>query len=247
MINQYFFEVFEAVPRQGPGSKTETVKAFNLADELPNNPVILDVGCGKGKQTLDLAAISDGHITAMDMHQPFLLELQKVIRKKNLQHRISTLVGDMASLPFVENQFDMIWAEGSIYIIGYHRAMSEWKKYLQTKGYLVFTDCVWMQENPPLELVKYWDNEGLKLPTINQIKEKAVESGYEVITHFTLSHASWRKEFYDHIDKVLEVVKQKYKGNVEAQDTFFAIDKEIEVFDKYHEYFGYEFFVLKCM
>jgi SAM-dependent methyltransferase len=153
----------------------------------------------------------------------------------------------MASLPFVENQFDMIWAEGSIYIIGYHRAMSEWKKYLQTKGYLVFTDCVWMQENPPLELVKYWNNEGLKLPTINQIKEKAVESGYEVITHFTLSHASWRKEFYDHIDKVLEVVKQKYKGNVEAQDTFFAIDKEIEVFDKYHEYFGYEFFVLKCM
>jgi ubiquinone/menaquinone biosynthesis C-methylase UbiE len=245
MINEYFLEVFEGAPRQGPGSKAETEKAFKLLSDISATPAILDIGCGKGKQTFDLMELTEGHITAMDMHIPFLNKLTERIRKEKLQHRILPMIADMGDLPFVRDQFDLIWAEGSAYIIGYHRALSEWKKFLIPGGYLVFTDCVWMTDNPPKELVSYWEKEGLKMPTITQIIDKAKEEHYEIIEHFSLSHDSWRSEFYNYIEEEIERVRNRYRGNIEAQDTFFAIDEEIEMFDKYHDYFGYEFFVLR--
>ena len=56
---EIFFEVFEDLPRQGPGSKTCAAEALALCRELPESPSILDLGCGVGGQTLYLAALRD--------------------------------------------------------------------------------------------------------------------------------------------------------------------------------------------
>ena len=56
---ELFFEVFENLPRQGPGSKTCAAEALALCRELPESPSILDLGCGVGGQTLYLAALRD--------------------------------------------------------------------------------------------------------------------------------------------------------------------------------------------
>jgi hypothetical protein len=66
-MNDYFYEVFENIPRQGPGLNAYTRKAFGqIEKELPEIPEILDIGCGKGMQTLELARLSQGAITAVD-------------------------------------------------------------------------------------------------------------------------------------------------------------------------------------
>jgi ubiquinone/menaquinone biosynthesis C-methylase UbiE len=246
MINEYFLEVFESVPRQGPGSNEETRKAYSFLTDLPKNPTILDIGCGKGIQSIELAKISNGHVVAMDMHKPFLSGLQLHVVKENLQDKITCLVGDMGAIPFLDKQFNTIWAEGSAFIIGYKRALTEWKKYIKPGGFLVFSDCVWLKNDRPKELVDFWKSEAVDLPTVPDVLKQAKQSDYTFINHFTLSNNSWKAGFYDYIEKVLTKVKDKYKGNVEAQDTFFAIEQEIEMFNKYHEYFGYEFFALKC-
>ncbi|WP_373463197.1 hypothetical protein [Bacillus sp. SORGH_AS_0510] len=36
----------------------------------------------------------------------------------------------MKSLPYDEGQFDIIWSEGAIFIIGFEKGLREWKKYL---------------------------------------------------------------------------------------------------------------------
>ena len=46
------FEVFEALPRQGPGDRACAERALALCDELPATPRILDLGCGVGAQTM---------------------------------------------------------------------------------------------------------------------------------------------------------------------------------------------------
>ena len=56
------YEVFNAdLPRQGPGDNKSTKKAFSYL-ELPSDPCILDVGCGNGMQTLELARLTNGGI-----------------------------------------------------------------------------------------------------------------------------------------------------------------------------------------
>jgi ubiquinone/menaquinone biosynthesis C-methylase UbiE len=77
-----FWEIHSGLPREGPGDNASIRRAFLMAAELPAAPRILDVGCGPGMQTLELAKISGGQITAVDIHQPFLDELQRRARRK---------------------------------------------------------------------------------------------------------------------------------------------------------------------
>lgn len=60
MFETYMYEFFGALPRQGPGDRESTRKAFRMVEGLPQKPEILDLGCGTGKQALDLASLTTG-------------------------------------------------------------------------------------------------------------------------------------------------------------------------------------------
>jgi len=63
---QYFFEVYGTLPRAGPGDDRSTDKAFKMVPNMPTRPRdILDIGCGPGMQTLELARLSKDNITAL--------------------------------------------------------------------------------------------------------------------------------------------------------------------------------------
>jgi cyclopropane fatty-acyl-phospholipid synthase-like methyltransferase len=51
-----------------------------MLTDLPENPRLLDIGCGPGMQTIELAKISNAKITALDFYQPFLDELAKSVK-----------------------------------------------------------------------------------------------------------------------------------------------------------------------
>ena len=55
---KYFYELFEALPRGGPGDNKSTRKAFNTIPKQPGRPLILDIGCGPGAQTIELAKVN---------------------------------------------------------------------------------------------------------------------------------------------------------------------------------------------
>ena len=66
---EIFLEVQSGLPRQSPGCDESTLKALSLCPKLPDQPTILDVGCGPGMQTIALAKAVSGQITAVD-NQP---------------------------------------------------------------------------------------------------------------------------------------------------------------------------------
>jgi tRNA G46 methylase TrmB len=63
---EYFYELFEALPRGGPGDNKSTRRAFNTIPKHPEQPLILDIGCSPGVQTIELARLSKGRIIAKD-------------------------------------------------------------------------------------------------------------------------------------------------------------------------------------
>ncbi|MCK5581393.1 MAG: class I SAM-dependent methyltransferase, partial [Candidatus Omnitrophica bacterium] len=74
---EYIYELCELLPRGGPGDNESTRRAFDAIPKLSEQPLILDIGCGPGMQTLELAKISKGKITALDNYQGFLDILMK--------------------------------------------------------------------------------------------------------------------------------------------------------------------------
>jgi len=69
------FSLHEGLDRLGPGDPKSTRHAWGLLDGLPSDPLILDIGCGCGAQTLDIVPACGGRCVAVDIHPGFLGEL----------------------------------------------------------------------------------------------------------------------------------------------------------------------------
>lgn len=91
-----FFEVYEALPRQGPGNRECAQRALGFCRDLPDQPAILDLGCGTGGQTMHLAELTAGTIVSVDSHAPSIELLKARLERKGLAHRITPTAADMA-------------------------------------------------------------------------------------------------------------------------------------------------------
>ncbi|MEF2146557.1 MAG: MerR family transcriptional regulator [Desulfovibrionaceae bacterium] len=118
---KYLYELFEGLDRLGPGSPENTARALAAVPDLPEKPRILDIGCGTGAQTMDLARITAGEILAVDNHQPYLDRLLERARESGCADRVRTRIADMrrldADLGLVPGNFDLLWSEGALYIM----------------------------------------------------------------------------------------------------------------------------------
>jgi len=57
--------VFESLPRQGPGNRDCAARVLRLCAGLPLTPMIVDLGCGVGGQTLHLAGLTNQAISRL--------------------------------------------------------------------------------------------------------------------------------------------------------------------------------------
>ncbi len=79
-----FLEIRQGLPREGPGRNKYTRRAFRLLP-IMDKPRILDIGCGLGGQTIELAKLSGSQVIGLDIHQPYLDELRKRLKQKGLK------------------------------------------------------------------------------------------------------------------------------------------------------------------
>lgn len=240
-----FWEVHSGLPREGPGDNESTRKAYMMLEGLPENPRILDIGCGPGMQTIELAKLSSGRIDALDNHEPFLEDLRKRAKKEGVNENIITVKGDMFDLNYEDNSFDLIWSEGAIYIIGFENGLREWRRLLTEKGYLVVSELSWLRPDLPEE-VRTFMNEGY--PAIKTIKENIEvtrKSRYHIVGFFVLPEKSWWDNYYTLIETKLPSLKARYRDDEEALKIIACEELEIEMFRKYSDYYGYVFYIMQ--
>ena len=241
----YFFEIYSSeLPRQGPGDHESTLRAYKMLSGLPAHPKILDIGCGTGEQTLDLARVSNGSIIAIDFHQPFLDELERKASRSGLSGFIQTRCLSMDSLDYPPGSFDILWSEGSIYIIGFEKGLRGWMPLLKPGGYLAVSEAAWIKPDPPDEIRNFWETE---YPGISTVGEKiaVIDScGYKLVGHFTLPESAWW-DYYHPIERRCELFHQKYAANPDALKILEMTRREIDMYRKYSAWYSYEFFVMR--
>ena len=96
ILGKAFFELHRDNPREGPGDDATTLRALGMCAGLPHRPEILDIGCGPGMQTVALARATDGRITAVDRHQPFLDQLTQSAAAAGVADRITLVRQSLA-------------------------------------------------------------------------------------------------------------------------------------------------------
>jgi len=241
----FFYQVFESLPRQGPGCTEATRHVFSLLPKLPDGARILDIGCGSGTQTRDLAALTSGTITAVDNHQPFLDMLNARAKEAGLQGRIQTVNASMDALPFDKGSFDLIWSEGAIFIVGFEQGLTLWKPFLKKGGYMVVSDADWFEPNPPKELAQWWESEGYVPVPEEEMKERVRRTGLRLVATYRLPESGWWDNY--HVPMLARIVELRKThgqdpGNAALLDSF---EHEADMFRKYKRYYGYTFFVMQ--
>jgi len=61
----------------------------------------------------------------------------------------------MLAIDFPLEHFDIIWAEGSIFIMGFEKGLKNWRNYIKPKGYLVVHEMAWLKPDAPEEIEDY--------------------------------------------------------------------------------------------
>lgn len=244
MSADIFFEIHQDLPREGPGKNKYTRKAFRMLPKI-ENPHILDIGCGPGGQTLELARLSQGCVIGIDTHQPYLDGLANRIKEKGLSDRVRALNCSMFDMNFPKGSFDIIWAEGSIYIIGFERGLREWRPFIKPKGFLVVHEMTWLRPNPPEEICAYWKEFYPGIKTVSDNLDLISNCGYQLIGHFTLPEDAWWVEYYNPLEKRIKKLRKKYIDDLEGIAVMDNEQREIDLYKKYHKWYGSVFFIMQ--
>jgi ubiquinone/menaquinone biosynthesis C-methylase UbiE len=238
-----FWEIHSGLPREGPGDSISTARAYAAASDLPPKPKTLDIGCGPGMQTIDLAKLSGGEIVAIDFHQPFLDEMVRRSKEAGVETQIQALKLSMFEMDFEREQFDLVWSEGAIYIMGFEEGFKTCHPFLKPGGYMVVTEASWFQPNPPQEVLDFWQEAYPAMRTIEENIHRCEKQGYRVIEHFHLPDSSWWDNYYNPLVERVSMLRSKYAEDAEVQNALDEELAEIALFRKYPSYYGYEFYI----
>ena len=241
---ELLLEIHKDMPRQGSGRDEYTQKAFEMIPVI-KQPKILDIGCGPGMQTIKLAKLSDGEIIGIDIFQQYLDQLKVSIEKENLKDRVKAVNQSMFEIKYPEEFFDIIWAEGSIFVIGFEKGLSEWKKYIKPNGYLAVHEMTWLKNNPPKEISDYWENVYPEITTIENNLRIIEKCGYKILGYFPLPEDAWWDLYYTPLEKRLKDMRIKFKDNPKAMEMIEEEQLEIDLFRKFNSWYGSVFFVMQ--
>lgn len=243
-FEEIFFELFEPLPRQGPGNLACAERALELCEGLPAPSSVLDLGCGSGAQTLHLAELTSGPIVAVDSHRPNIERLQATLAERGLEERVRPLVGDMTRMDLAASSFDLIWSEGALYNVGIENALRVCRPLLRSGGYLAFTEAVWRKENPPPE-VKAAFEEYPAMGWVPDVLALIERSGFSTVGHFTLPDEAWWDDFYTPMQSRIAELRRAYADDTEALAALDELAQEPAMHQRHAAYYAYEFFVAR--
>lgn len=251
----FFFEIFSpSLPRLGPGSPQTTRKALSIVQPFLNELDkggreklnVLDFGCGNGPQTIELAQQLNANFLVVDNHQAYLDELFRRAQTRQIADRIETCCADMGTLKLEQNSFDLIWSEGSLSIaLGSIEGLKTLHPLLKNGGVCAFSDLVWLKDNPPEECSQFFAQDCIFMKDLDTSLKLIDECGFRTIEHFTLPESAWLVDFYAPLEERITQLRHLFPNDVEKIALLDGIQAEIDIYRKYSEYYGYEFFVLQ--
>lgn len=198
-----------------------TRKAFGMIPRL-GEPAIVDIGCGSGVVTVELALLSNGRVVGVDIDQRMLERLKRRAEESGLQNRVEAVNCSMHELKFAVDSFDIVWSEGSIFVIGFERGLAQWRRFLRPGGYLVV-------HARKIEIDK-------RIRVISELN-------YRLVGRFLVPEDAWVNQYYGPLEKRVNSLRERYAGNAGALAFLSTVDEEIEEFRHNPEYHGSMFYV----
>ena len=184
-----------------------TIKAYKILPKIMD-PCILDVGCGSGIPTIELAKLSKGHVTGLDIDLESLNILKRKIKDYGLENQISVIKESINTMDFPKESFDIIWSEGTVFVIGFENSIKKWRLYLKPKGFMVIHDEI-KDKSKKIKLIEKYS--------------------YKIISKFDIPFKIWWEEYFAHLEQLVKGYRKKYPNDFELRKEFEKDQNDIDM------------------
>lgn len=239
--DEMFWLAHDHLPRQSPGSPATLRTLLSQAGALPERTRIVDIGCGTGAATVPLALTTGGHVVGIDTHEPFLERLRADADAAGVGARVETLAAPMQAIPLPDACADLVWSEGSAYIMGFDTALASWRRLLAPGGTLVVTEAVWTTADPAPAARAFWDAGYPAMRDTSGTMRAATDAGWTVADTHLLPDSDW-DAYYAPLAARVEQLRREHPDAGAALD---AVDEEIAVRREHGTDYGYAAFILR--
>lgn len=199
-----------------------TRKAFQMLPKM-DRPRILDIGCGTGVPTTELAQLSNGEIIGIDIDQDALNKLNLKIETLGLNNRVKTLNCSLYKTNFPDRHFNILWDEGVLHILNLNKSLKECHRLLKPNGFLVMGEMIkWIKD---------------KFDLFSKF-------GFRLTNQFLLPEKSWWIEYYQPLEKRIKKLRKQYP-KIENLEKFKQHESEIEMVKKNPKEFDCGFYIMQ--
>jgi len=235
-----------------PGGK-KTIRRIRELIRIDDKTNILDVGSNTGFTSLELARITPANISGIDISESCVNQAKKSLSEdiKSVRSRVTFQVASSYSIPFPDDNFDLIMAGGATgFMDDKSKAIREYLRVLKPWGFLVMSPLTYHTQ-PPQQIV---DNVSKIIGTtikpmttkdwVNTVDE--VTKDFELYfnePHKLSPRTSKEIDEYvdyflkkDHVRNLPEVVKEAIRKR------WLSI---LKVFNENHKFLGYSIIVFR--
>jgi len=151
----------------------------------------------------------------------------------------------MDELPFENETFDLIWSEGAIYNMGFESGVKSWKAFLKTGGYIALSEITWLTRERPSEIEDHWRKEYPEIGTALSKLKVLEDNGFAPVGYFYLGKDCWLDNYYRPMENRFQEFLRRQGNSALARSIVEAERQEIELYEKYKDYFSYGFYVAR--
>lgn len=183
----------------------------------------LDIGCGSGQATIELARLSGSSVVGIDTDATALSELRRRIEVDRLGHRIEIVNVSLFDVSFADESFDLLWEEGVLHLLDSTRSLRVCRRLLKPGGFLVMHETVvWFES----------------------IRAHLSADGFGIVNEYLLPKRCWWTDYYAPLEHRIRLLREE-RGLDIASEKLARYEREISMVKANPDRFDCGFFILQ--
>ncbi len=184
---------------------------------------VLDLGCGSGAVTLELARLCSATVIGLDPDVAAVAEANRAIAAGGLGARVSARVGSLFDRDLDGGSFDLIWEEGVLHLLDPERSLPACQRLLTGDGRLVMHEAhTWFAS----------------------LRARLAAFGLALVDELALPARSWWTDYYAPLRQRLHERRGALPGGADAAAEIAQLEREIALVEPAPERFDCGFFIL---
>ena len=200
------FDFFAHLPRNQPGG-TSFTSAYLSSVKIHPTDRLLDLASAGGDRTVWIARSRLCKIVSVDAAPQYKGIVQSAAEEGGAGHLVSAVTANYDDLPFEDESFDLILAEGAAMGIGLAKALALWRPLVAKEGFIAVTYPGVVNQNSPPEVRKPMEARMIEpMKTLKEYHGLIKEAGFELVHQTPLPNILWETFYTDAVRRAWALI-----------------------------------------